>query len=133
MFLDLFFSCDFDEKNLLCELFLQNIFVENYSLPMDVNLSPYIGDLQLWVFISFMRNQIDWHLATKSSAINEEKEKLMIRSRHGMVIIMRCQFKKFLSKRGMIEQIPLYKRRIVSFFFNIYEQLKGKALVGSLK
>ena len=80
-----------------------------------------------------MRNQIDWHLATKSSAFNEEKEKLMIRSKHGMVIIMRRQFKKFLSKRGMIEQMPLYKRRIVSFFFNIYEQLKSKALVGSLK
>lgn len=58
-FLDVFCACDFDEKNLLCEIFLHNMICEYASLHMVVCILSYMGDLQLCIFISFMRNQVE--------------------------------------------------------------------------
>ena len=46
-FLDVFRASDFDEKSLLCELFLQNIICEHVSTQMVVTILSYMGDLQL--------------------------------------------------------------------------------------
>lgn len=83
-FLDVFCACDFDEKNLLCEIFLHNMIFEYASLHMIVRILSYMRELQLCAFISFIRNQVEWHLAMKSSHTNEEKVALWIRAEPGM-------------------------------------------------
>ena len=45
---------------------------EHVSMHMVVNILSYMGDLQLCAFISFMKNQIEWHMAMKSGEANEE-------------------------------------------------------------
>ena len=82
-FLDVFRASDFDEQSLLCELFLHNIICEHVSMQMIVTIFSYMGDLQLRAFVSFMRNQIEWHLTIKSMETNEEKKTLWVRAELG--------------------------------------------------
>ena len=77
-FLDVFRASDFDEQSMLCELFLHNIICENVIFQMVVTIFSSTGDFQLRAFVSFMRNQIEWHLSTKSMDDNEENTTLWI-------------------------------------------------------
>ena len=47
---------------------------------MVVSVLSYMGDLQVWAFLSFMRNQIEWHLAKKIAETNEERTTLGVRA-----------------------------------------------------
>ena len=88
-FLDVFCASDFDEQSLLCELFLHNIICEHVSMQMVVTVFSYMGDLQLRAFVSFMKNQIEWHLAIKSMETNEEKTTLWVRAEPGWAVDLR--------------------------------------------
>jgi len=70
---------------------------ENASLHMVACIFSYMGDLQLRDFISFMINQIEWHLAVKLDDTNEGKASLWIRVELGMDTEFRGDFKLFLS------------------------------------
>lgn len=83
-FLEIFHSCDFDDQNLLCELFLHNMMCEHVSTRMVVSVLSFMLDLQLWAFLSFMRNQIEWQLAKKTIETNEERIALWVRVEPGM-------------------------------------------------
>jgi len=54
------------------------------TLHMVVRIFSYMGDLQLHTFTYFMRNQVEWHMAMKSSKTNEETVALWIREELGM-------------------------------------------------
>ena len=95
-FLEIFRTCDFDEQSLLCELFLHNIMCEYVSTKMVAIVFSYMGDLQLWAFLSFMRNQIKWHLAMKLAETNEERVDLWVREEPRMIYELRHEFKLFL-------------------------------------
>ena len=88
-FLDVFCFSDFDEQSLLCELFLQNIICKHVSMQMVVTVFSYMGDLQLHAFVSFMKNQIEWHLAIKSMDANEEKMALWVQAEPGWATELR--------------------------------------------
>ena len=107
-FLDVFHASDFDEQRLLCELFLNNIICEHTSIQMVATVLSYMGDLQLRAFVSFMRNQIEWNLSTKSMETNEEKIALWIRVEPRRDVELRREFKKILSTPGIREPTTAY-------------------------
>ena len=102
-FLDVFRASNFDEHSLLCELFFHIIFCENISMYMVATVLSYMGDVQLHVFISFMKNQIEWHPNVKSMETNEKKTTLWIREELGRATELRREFKFFLSTPGLRE------------------------------
>lgn len=83
-FLEIFRSYDFDDQNLLCELFLHNMMCEHVRTRMMASVISFMGDLQLWAFLLFMRNQIEWQLAKKKIKTNEEKIAMWVRVEPGM-------------------------------------------------
>ena len=96
-------------ENLTLWDFIHNMICEYSSLYMIVHIFSYTGDLQLCTFISFMINQVEWHMAVKSSHINEEKAALWIRSEPSMAVELRCEFRKFLSTPDIREQSTIYR------------------------
>ena len=64
---------------------------------MVASVFSFMGDFQLRAFIYFMRNQIKWHLAMKSTETNEEREELWMREEPKMVVELKHEFKLFLS------------------------------------
>ena len=49
------------DKNLLCELYQDDLVVRGYT---EQDPNPYLGDVQIRPFASFMSNQIKWNKAT---------------------------------------------------------------------
>lgn len=132
-FLEIFHSFNFDEQSLLCKLFLHNIMCEYVSTKMVASVFSYMGDLQLRAFLSFMRNQIEWHLAMKSTEANEERKTLWVRAKPGMVYELKHEFKLFLSTLEIREQSTIYRKRIVRICLNLHAHLKTRALLGCFK
>lgn len=83
-FLEIFCSCDFDDQNLLCALFLHNIMGEYLSMKMVESVLSFMGDLQLRAFLLFMRNQIEWKLDRKTTEANDEETSLWVKDEPGM-------------------------------------------------
>ena len=54
-FLETFLGSDFEDQNLLCELYLHEM-----ACPLDrhLNLVPFLGDVQLRAFASFVSNHV---------------------------------------------------------------------------
>ena len=124
-FLDVLHASDFDEQSLFCELFLHNIICEHVSVQIIVTIFSYMGDLQLRAFVSFMRNQIEWHLAIKSMETNEEKTALWVRAEPGQAAKLRREFKRMLSTLGIKESVATYRRRIVNFCLIQFSMMKS--------
>jgi len=100
---------------------------------MVLSVFSYMGYLQLSTFLSFMRNQIEWHLDMKSAEANEERTTLWIRVKPRMVYELRHEFKLYLSTPKIIEQWATYRKRIVRIWLNLYTNMKSRALIGCLK
>ena len=107
-FLDVFRASYFDEKSLQCELLLHDIICEHASMQMVVTIFSYMGDLQLQAFVSFLRNQIEWHMSTKSMDANEENTTLRIRAEPGWAAELRWEFRNILSTPGIREPAATY-------------------------
>ena len=56
-FLETFVESSFNEQNLLCELYLNEM-----ACPMDIlsNPNPYLGDVKLRAFASFVNIHVQW-------------------------------------------------------------------------
>ena len=76
-FLDTFIKSDFSDQNLLCELFLHE-----RECPMGVYSKPipYLGDIQLRAFTSFVTNHMHWWITIQTIHNNEETSTLWVRS-----------------------------------------------------
>lgn len=57
---------------------------EYVSTKMVASVLSFMGNFQLWVFLSFMRNQIRWQLAKKIVEANEENTTLWVKAEPGM-------------------------------------------------
>ena len=56
-FLSLYKTLDEEDDNILCEMYQHDLVLSGKS---KWNMNPYVGDVQLRVFTSFMNNQIKW-------------------------------------------------------------------------
>ena len=68
---------DFEDQNLLCELYLHEL-----DCPLDChsNPIPFSGDVQLRDFASFVRNHVQWEISFQNFSHNEAHYNLWIRS-----------------------------------------------------
>ena len=75
-FLKAYSRSDSTDQHLLCELYLHE-----YVCMVDrrFNISPYVGDIQLHAFSSFVQNQVRWELAHSSTKHNEKNVTLWVR------------------------------------------------------
>ena len=72
-------------KNILCELYNHDLIVTGYS---GLDHNPYVGDVQIRAFASFMQNQIKWN---KSMAFVERAKKikcLRLRGEHDPIKLL---------------------------------------------
>jgi len=130
-FLEIFFTCDFDEQSLLREF--HNIMCEYVGTKMVASVFSYMGDFNLQAFLLFTRNQIEWHMAMKSTKTNDERVVLWVRAEPGMVYELRHEFKMFLSTSGVMEQVSTYKKKIVWVCLKLHARMKSQALAGYRK
>ena len=72
-----FLECDFVEQNLLCEIYLHEL-----ACPLDhhSNPSPFLGDVQLRSFSSFVSNHVQWEISFQTFSHNESHSNLWVRS-----------------------------------------------------
>ena len=76
--LETFLESDFEEQNLLCELYLHEL-----ACPLDhhSNPIPFSGDVQLRDFSSFVSNHVQWEISFQNFSHNEAHSNLWIRSK----------------------------------------------------
>ena len=76
-FLETFMESDFEEQNLLCELYLHEMAC---PLGRHSNPIPFSGDVQLRDFSSFVRNHFQWERSFQTFSHNEAHSNLWIQS-----------------------------------------------------
>ena len=76
-FLETFLRSNFEDQNLLCELYLHEM---AYPLDRHSNLVPFSGDVQLRAFVSFVSNHVQWEMSFQTFSHNESHSNLWIRS-----------------------------------------------------
>ena len=76
-FLETFFGSNFEDQNMLCELYLHEM-----ACPMDrhSNPVPFAGDVQLRAFASFVSNHAQWKRSFQTFSHNEAHSNLWVRS-----------------------------------------------------
>ena len=76
-FLEPFFGSNFEDQNLLCELYLHEM-----ACPLDrhSNPIPFSGDVQLRAFASFVRNHAQWERYFQTFSHNEAHSNLWVQS-----------------------------------------------------
>ena len=76
-FLETFLESDFEDQNLLCEIYLHEL-----AFPLDHHLNPipFSGDVQLRDFYSFVRNHVQWEIYFQTFSHNEAYSNLWIQS-----------------------------------------------------
>ena len=76
-FLETFVERNFTEHSLLCELYLHEM-----ACPMEIlsKTAPYLGDVQLRAFSSFVNNHVQWENYFQKICHNEASSNLWIRS-----------------------------------------------------
>jgi len=53
-FLDAYHGCNIEERDILCEFYFYNCILPH---PYDWNPNPYVGNIQLMDFVSWLRNE----------------------------------------------------------------------------
>ena len=74
-FLETFLRSNFEDQNLLCELYLHEM-----AFPMDhhSNPVPFLGDVQLRAFASFVSNHAQWERSFQTFSHNEAHSNLWV-------------------------------------------------------
>ena len=100
--LETFLGSNFEEQNLLCELYLHEM-----ACPMDrhSNLVPFAGDVQLRAFASFVNNHVQWERYFQTFSHNEAHTNLWIRSEPQNPGILVARYKGFLSSPSQAQHI----------------------------
>ena len=74
--LEAFFQSDIPNQHLLCELYLHEVVCFG---DRTLNIYPYVGDIQLRAFTSFVNNQVWWKEDYDTIKTNEVEKTLWIR------------------------------------------------------
>ena len=76
-FLETFLGSDFEDQNLLCDIYLHEM-----ACPLDrhSNPAPFLGDVQLRDFFSFVSNHVQSEISFQTFSHNESHSNLWVRS-----------------------------------------------------
>ena len=76
-FLESFWESDLHRQHLMCELYMHGFILE---MEQKFNVGPFLRDIQLREFASFMLNQMKWDLAFTNFEANQAACPLKIRA-----------------------------------------------------
>ena len=93
-FLEIFLRSNFEDQNLLCELYLHEMAcpVDSHSNPV-----PFSGDVQLRYFDSFVSNHAQWERYFQTFSHNEAHSNLWIQSEPQNPRLLLVQHQSLLS------------------------------------
>ena len=78
-FLEAVQEIDLHRQHLMCELYMHGFILETEQ---KFNVGPFLGDIQLRSFVSFMLNKMKWDLAFTTFEANHAACPLRIRVEH---------------------------------------------------
>ena len=75
------------EQNLLCDFYLHEM-----AFPLDLhsNLAPYLGDVQLRAFASFVKNHVQWEDSFHTISQNEANSNIWIQHEPQSPLLLRA-------------------------------------------
>lgn len=79
----------------MCELYMDGF---NLEMEQKFNVGPFLGDIQLRAFVSFMLNQMKWDLSSTTFKANQAACPLKIREEHFYANAIIWDHNKFLEK-----------------------------------
>ena len=106
-----FLRSNFEDQNLLCELYLHEM-----AFPLDrhSNLVPFSGDVRLRAFASFVSNHVQWERSFQTFSHNESHTNLWIRSEPQNPGILLARYISFLSSPSQVQHIMNLQEEVIS-------------------
>ena len=91
---------------------------------MDVhsNLVPYLGDIQLREFTSFVTNHMHWWSTIHTIQKNEDTSTLWVRREPQSPISLRIRNMRQLQSPKKASQMEDFQQEVVSSYFNLISQ-----------
>ena len=109
--LENFLRSNFEDQNLLCELYLHEM-----AFPLDhhSNPVPFARDVQLRAFASFVSNHAQWERYFQKFSHNEAHTNLWIQSEPQNPGILFARYKSFLSSPPQAQYIMRFQEEVIS-------------------
>jgi len=115
-FIDMFFFVEYEDQDLLCVLYPFNFLLQG-NARWDPN--PYVGDIQLWLFSSFILNHINWKKSIEFYTMIKLEERLMIRDEYPLTNVIMDDYYRL--KQELMDFIPI--RYHQDFFITYYQEI----------
>ena len=97
---------DLHRQHLMCELYMHGFILE---MEQKFNVGPFLGDIQLRAFVSFMLNQMKWDLAFTIFEANQAACPIRIRVENFHANSINQDHKKFLDKHDRARLVQATK------------------------
>lgn len=97
-------------QRLLCEFYLRNFILEE---EIEKNPSPFVGDVQFQVFISFIVNQLKWFKAHTTFHKQENGLDLWVRDEPKNPLQMLASHKSLMRREVVIKILGPIRKEIV--------------------
>ena len=126
--LETFFGSNFEDQNLLCELYLHEM-----ACPQDChsNPIPFVGDVQLRAFASFVSNHAQWERYFQTFSHNEAHFNLWVQSEPQNPGIFLAWHRSFLSCPIQTPHIMELQEEVISTCTNQISTHQQTTLEGS--
>ena len=110
-FLETFLESDFEERNLLCELYLHEL-----ACPLDrhSNPIPFLGDVQLRDFSSFVSNHVQWERSFQTFSHNDSHSNLWIQSEPQKPCLLLAHQQNVLACPIQTQQMMELQEKVIS-------------------
>ena len=118
----------FNEQNLLYKLYLYEM-----ACPMDIhsNPSPYLGDVQLRAFASFVNNHVQWENVFHIISQNEARSNMWIRSEPQSPQVLLTLHGRRLTSPTKTHQLMELQEKVISTGFNHISKQQHLSLEGN--
>jgi hypothetical protein len=124
-FIQTFEASSTKDQHFLCEAYFHNeAILENRTL----NINPFVGDVQLRAFTSFLLNQITWQGDFSAAKNNEDNHSLWIIPEPQRAAIFITQYHAFLKKKGMTEHVLQLQSEVIQDCERIISAIQIPAL-----
>ena len=127
-FLETFLESDFEEQNLLCELYLHELAC---PLGLHSNPVPFSSDVLLRYFSSFVSNHVQWEISFQTFSHNEAHSNLWIRSEPQNPHLLLARHQSVLSCPIQTQCIMELQEKVISTCVNQISKHQQLALEGS--
>ena len=112
-------------QRLLCEFYLHNLVLDEET---DLNLGPFVGDIQLQAFVSFGVNQLKWLRAYNAFQRQEHSLDLWVRAEPRDLVQLWNSHKSLMRTPGVIEILGPMHEDLIRTSLDYFLAIKDSAL-----